>query len=389
MTTSDQSKKLHGISLFGDLKYPGDFSHFDYVNPIAPKGGSMCFGINTDYEGLSGVNKFIVDGAKPEVLRLLYDTLLAPAQDESSAQYALLAEFVEKPADSDWIIFHINQAARFQDGSAVTADDVLFSYETLISKDADPDYREALEGIAKYEKIDALTVKFHFKDKNRNLPLALGQLTVFSKAHALAQKNFNSITYVPLGSGPYKMKEVVLDSHITLMRDPDYWAQNLPVAKGQYNSDFMQERFYEHDEESFQHFQTNTLDIRVESRAKNWATLYDFPAVAQGLVKKEQLENSAPGNFEALFFNLRPSIGKFQDVRVRQAITLCHDFAAIDAQLFHGAYTKSDSYFPNSRFASLNPKPLQGPSNLDSINQADQLLRDAGYVKSGGYFVDD
>lgn len=337
----------HGLSIHGDLKYPPGFEHFEYVDPEAPKGGQLRLSVIGTFDSL---NPFIIKGVAAEGLGLTFATLLDGSQDEPASAYGLVAESVEVPPDHSWVVFNLRPEARFHDGSPITADDVIFSFEALRTK-GQPFYRVYYGNVAKVEKLDARKVKFTFiAGDNRELPFILGQFQILSKAF-FEKAEFDKTTLQPiLGSGPYRVESVVPGRSITYRRVPDYWGARLPVNRGQNNFDVLRYDYYRDSTVALEAFKANEYDFRQENTAKTWATGYDFPALRQGLVFKEELRHEQPQGMQAFVFNTRRAI--FQDPKVRRALAYSFDFEWTNRNLFYGAYTRTRSYFANSELAS-------------------------------------
>jgi microcin C transport system substrate-binding protein len=283
-------------------------------------------------------------------LGLTFATLLDGSQDEPASAYGLVAESVEVPPDRSWVVFNLRPEARFHDGSPITADDVIFSFEALTTK-GQPFYRVYYGNVAKVEKLGARKVKFTFiEGDNRELPFILGQFQIVSKAF-FEKAEFDKTTLQPiLGSGPYRVESVEPGRSITYRRVPDYWGARLPVNRGQNNFDVLRYDYYRDSTVALEAFKANEYDFRQENPAKIWATGYDFPALRQGLVVKEELRHEQPQGMQAFVINTRRPI--FQDAKVRRALAYAFDFEWANRNLFYGAYTRTKSYFANSELAS-------------------------------------
>lgn len=396
----------HGIAMHGDLKYPADFTHFDYTNPDAPKGGSVTL---SGYGTFDSFNPYIVKGDSEAYIGLMYDTLTVHSNDEPFSIYGLIAEKMEYPADRSWIIFHINPKARFHDGAPITADDVVFTFNTLVEK-GKPFYRAYYSDVTKVEALDKLRVKFTGRDgKNRELPLILGDLPVLPK-HYWKDRDFSvSGQDIPLGNGPYKL--VRFDSGKTAVyeRVKDYWAADLPVRKGFYNFDTINVEYYREDTVLLEAFKSGRYDYREENSSKRWATEYVGPGFDQGKVIKEELTHKNPTGMQAFVMNLRRDL--FKDARVREALDYAFDFEWTNKQLFYNAYKRTNSFFSNSDLAAtgipegkelaiLEPyrddlpaelftQPYQSPTtdgsgnNRNNVRKAVELLKAAGWEYKG------
>jgi microcin C transport system substrate-binding protein len=352
----------HGLSIYGDLKYPPGFKHFDYVNPDAPKGGAVKLSAVGTFDNL---NPYILKGVAAAGVNLTFQTLLANADDEASSAYGLVAESVEMPPDRSWVTFNLRPEARFSDGTPITADDVVFSFDIIKTK-GHPFFRAYYASVASVEKLGERKVKFTFgPGHNRELPFIIGNgLPILSKKF-FADKQFDKTTLQPiLGSGPYVVDSLVPGRSITLRRVKDYWAANLPTERGQYNFDTITYDYYRDSTVDLEAFKAGEYDFRSENTAKVWATGYDFPALRAGLVKKEEIPNEQPTGMQAFVFNTRRPM--FQDPMVRKALGYAFDFEWTNKHLFYGAYTRTTSYFSNSELAAHG---LPGPGELEILDK--------------------
>lgn len=329
-------------------KYPTDFKHFGYVNPNAPKGGTFR---QSGSGGFDSLNPFINKGVPADNIEMIYDTLSRGSLDEPSTQYGLVAEKIEKAPDNSWVRFYLRPQAHFHDGHPIRADDVVFSFQTLI-KDGAPQYRTYYADVSEVIAEDPLHVLFKFKGgHNRELPLILGQLPILPK-HWWATHDFTKADLeIPLGSGPYKIASVSAGRTITYERVKDYWAKDLPINRGHYNFDRWIIDYYRDNTVALEALKADQFDYWLETSAKNWATAYNTPALAQGRLIKEEIPNQNPAGMQGFIFNLRRPL--FQDVRVREALSLLFDFEWSNKQLFNGAYIRSRSYFDNSEMAAI------------------------------------
>ncbi len=401
---------VHGLAMHGAPKYPAGFKHFDYVNPNAPKGGEVRLHSIGTFDNL---NPYIVKGIPAAPAALPFETLLVNSADEAFSEYGLVAESIEVPQDRSWVTFNLRPEARWHDAKPITADDVVFSFETLTKK-GHPLYRNYYAGVAKVEKLGPRRVKFSFKPgDNRELPLILGQMPLLPK-HYWQGKDFAATTLTPpLGSGPYRIAGFEPGRFITVERVKDYWGKDLPVRKGQYNFDRIRWDYYRDATVALEAFKAGEYDYRLETTAKDWATAYDFPAIKSGQVKKEEVETDNPAGMQAFVFNTRRPL--FQDPRVRRALAQAFDFEWANKNLFYGQYTRTDSYFANSELASdglpsaeelavLEPLRAQLPAELftseytvptsdgsgnvrENLRAALGLLREAGWEIKGGQLV--
>ncbi|AIG01444.1 ABC transporter substrate-binding protein [Pseudomonas fluorescens] len=357
LCTQAMAGPQHALTLYDEPpKYPANFKHVDYVNPDAPKGGTFREAAMGSFDSL---NPFISKGVPADNIGLVYDTLAQQGLDEPITEYGLVAGKIEKAPDNSWVRFYLRPEARFHDGHPVHAEDVVFSFETLI-KQGSPIYRTYYADVAEVVAEDPLRVLFKFKHtSNRELPLILGQLPVLPK-HWWAGRDFaKSSLEIPLGSGPYKVAEVKPGRSIRYERVKDYWAKDLPLNKGLYNFDYRISDYYRDSTVALEALKAGQFDYWQETTAKNWANAYNVPAVAEGRLIKEELPNGNPTGMQGFVFNIRKPM--FQDVRVRKAISLLLDFEWSNKQLFNGAYTRTRSYFENSDMAATG---LPGPAEL-------------------------
>ena len=339
----------HGLAMHGDLKYPADFKHFDYVNPNAPKGGEVR---RAAIGGFDSFNGFIIKGRGAAGLGLTYDPLMVSSADEPFSMYGLVAESVEVPEDRSWIVFHLNPKARWHDGKPITVADVIWTFNTLV-KDGAPFYRFYYGNVATVEKTGERSVKFSFKPgQNRELPLILGQMAILPK-HYWADRDFTKTTLEPpLGSGPYRLKTFEANRSVTYERVKDYWAANHPVRRGEYNFDTMRFEYYRDGTVSQEAFKAGQYDFRRENSSKAWATAYNIPAVRDGMLIKKTFKHRRSTGMQAFVFNLRRPL--FQDVRVRRALGYAFDFEWSNKTLFYGQYARTNSFFENSELASTD-----------------------------------
>lgn len=338
----------HGIAMHGDLKYPAGFTHFDYANPDAPKGGTIKLSaIGTAFDTF---NPYILKGNPAAGLGQLYDTLLASSEDEAFSEYGLLAESIETPADRSWVIFNLRPEAKWHDGQPVSADDVVWSFNTLRDK-GHPRYRFYYASVDKVEKLAKRKVKFSFKPgDNRELPLIVGQLPILPK-HYWETRDFTKTTLEPpVGSGPYHIKAFEPGRFISYERVKDYWGADIPVNKGRYNFDVMRYDYYRDATVALEAFKANAYDFRAENISKFWATGYDEDQVKNALVIKESIAHERPTGMQAFVFNTRRPL--FQDRLVREALAYTFDFEWTNKNLFYSQYSRTRSYFSNSELAS-------------------------------------
>jgi microcin C transport system substrate-binding protein len=331
--SSGQNYKVHGIAMHGDLKYGPDFTHFDYTNPDAPKGGVLRrYGLGT----FDSFNPFIIKGNPDIGSTQIYDTLLTASADEPFSEYGLLAESVETPQDRSWVIFTLRPQARWHDGQPITVEDVMWTFDTLRTKGS-PVFRAYYASVDKVEKVGDRAVKFSFKPgENRELPLILGQLPVLPK-HYWEKRNFeNSTLDPPLGSAAYKIDQFEPGRWSTYKRVPDYWGKDLPVNRGRDNFDTLRFDYYRDMTVALEALKAGAYDLRLEASSKDWATAYDVPAVRDGALKKDEIPNDRPNGMQGYAFNLRRPL--FQDRRVREALGYGFDSEWANRTLFYGQY---------------------------------------------------
>lgn len=345
--SEDGTTRSHGISAFGDLKYPPDFKHFDYVNPDAPKGGVWSGRGTAASNTFDSLNPYILKGEPAQGIGVTFDSLLVSSADEPDSSYGLVASSIEYPEDRAWVVFEMRPEATFSDGSPVTAEDVVFTFETLRDKGS-PSIRLRMRDVASAEALDDHTVRFDFADgvSKRDLPSFVGGLPILSKAW-WATRNFEESTLEPiLGSGQYIIDDVQPGRSITYKRREDYWANDLPVSVGTGNFDKLVYEYFKDYTAAFEAFKGGAFLFHEEFFSKIWATGYDFPAVNRGWVKREMVPDATPSGTQGFWINMRRA--KFQDPRVREAIALGFDFEWSNSTLFYGLYKRTDSFFENS-----------------------------------------
>ncbi|MFA5949018.1 MAG: extracellular solute-binding protein [Hyphomicrobium sp.] len=349
----DAGTRHHALSLVGEPRFPADFKNFDWVNPDAPKGGTLrMFGFGS----FDSLNPFSVQGDAAGEVSFIYESLMESSPDEPATEYGLIAEWVTYPADYSSATFGLRPEARFQDGMAITPEDVVFSLDAL--KKANPRFAAYYKNVVKAEKTGEHEVTFTFdKAGNRELPQIVGELTILPK-HFWEAKGANgeprdlakSTLEVPLGSGPYKVKSIEASRGVVLERVKDYWGKDLPIMRGQYNYDEIRFTYYRDQLPAFEAFKAGQVDVWPESSATRWATQYAFDAVTSGAIKKNAFPVTRPGVMQAFAFNLRRD--KFKDPRVRRAFNLVLDFEQMNKTLFYGMYERVGSYFGKTELAS-------------------------------------
>lgn len=390
----------HGLSMFGELKYGADFAHFEYVNPQAPKGGTMRLHAIGTYDTL---NPYALKGRPAFGLFLTFESLMIPAADEPDSLYGLVAGSVELPTDRSWVSFRIRPEARWHDGSPITAADVVFSYRILTAK-GHPRYRLLYRDVERVEATAPDRVRFAFKQTlNRDLPLLAATMPLLPEA-AFAGRDFGRTTLEPImGSGPYRVAKVDPGRSITLRRVEDYWGRDLPVNRGRHNLDVVRYDYYRDRGIALEAFKAHEYDFREEFTSKSWATEYDVPAVRDGRIVREVLKDERPAGAQAFYLNLRRE--KFRDRRVREALALAFDFEWTNKNIFYGLYERITSIFENYELAAHAPpdeaelallEPLRGqvPDEVfttpytapdaggtlrQNLRKASRLLTEAGW----------
>lgn len=349
-------KWRHGLSLFGEVKYPEGFKHFDYVNPDAPKGGTVRqIGMGGTFDNFNPVVSGVKGSIASEV-RLIYESLMTPSLDEVSTEYGALAESVGYPDDFSFVVYRLRAEAKWHDGKPVTPDDVIFSLNAL--KKHHPFYAAYYRHITKVEKTGEREVTFTFDAPgNRELPQIVGQLTVLPKHwwegtdDAGGKRDISATTLEPpLGSGPYRIKSFEAARSVTLERVRDYWGRDLNFGVGHNNFDELRFEYFRDGTVALEAFKGDQVDWRTENSAKNWATAYNFPAVKDGRVVLEEFPNRNAGVMQAFALNIRRD--KFRDPRVRRALNFAFNFEEMNKQLFYGQYKRISSYFEGTELAS-------------------------------------
>ena len=351
--TCAEPTRQHALSRVGAVKFPADYRHFDWVDPAAPKGGQVRL---ADIGGFDNLNAFTFKGLPASGLALLHDSLMAASLDEPATAYGLIAEWASHPDDYASVTFGLSPAARFQDGSPITPEDVVFSFEE--QKKADPVRAVTYRDVVAAEKSGDREVTFRFaRAGNRDLPFLMSQLLVISRRYwtgtgTNGETRDLSKTSLepPLGSGPYRIASVEPNRAVVYERIKDYWARELPVMRGQWNFDRIRFDSFRDDVPAFEAFKAGSIDILQENSSKKWATEYTFPAVRDGRVKRQEIELATVAPTQAFIFNLRRD--KFADARTRRAFGLAFDFETANKSLFYGLYQRLNSYFDNSELAA-------------------------------------
>jgi microcin C transport system substrate-binding protein len=355
---ADIGAEVHGLSVFGDLKYPPDFQHFDYVNLAAPKGGVFSTipsvrTYNQSYYTFNSLNAFILKGEGAQGMDLAFATLMARAGDEPDAMYGLAAKSVQISPDKLTYRFTMRPEARFHDGSKLTAQDAAFSLMALKTK-GHPLIVVQMRDLVKAEAPDDATLIVTFAEKRaRDVPLFVVSQPIFSKAYYAAHPFDESTLDIPLGSGPYKVGKFEVNRYIEFERVRDWWGADLPVSRGTYNYDTVRYEFYRDRDVAFEGFTAKNYLFREEFTARVWATRYDFPAVKDGRVRRETLPDDTPSGAQGWFMNLRR--GQFKDSRVREAVIQAFDFEWTNKTIMYGAYARTVSPFQNSDMMANGP----------------------------------
>ena len=349
----------HGYALWGDLKYPAGFAHFDYVSPNAPKGGELVAVSNIRVSTFDKYNPFNIKGSAPAYLGdLLFESLLTGSLDELGSAYGLLAEDVEVAVDGLSATFSIRSNARFHNGQPVQAADVKHSFDTLTSKYAQPGYRTLLEDVERTEVLGPQTVRFYFKRKNRELPILVGGIPIFSREWGKGKTFDKVVTDTPIGSGRYKIGPVIYGKDITYVRDPAYWGDKLNVNVGSGNFDRITIKIYKDNVARLEGLKAGEFDFMQFYSAGDWARRATGKRFDSGDLTKGSFQHSLPTGFQSYIFNVRQPL--FQDVRVRKAIGLAHDFNWMSRLLFYGQYKPVNGLFGNTDCsASGLPSPQE------------------------------
>ena len=336
----------HAISVFNEIKYKNNFKHFDYVNPNAPKKGVIKLAERGTFDSL---NQFILKGLPAIGLDNIYDSLLVTSLDEPLTAYGLIAKGMKVSEDNTSITFFLNQNAVWHDNNPVTSYDIEWTFNTILEK-GHPSYKSYYSDIKSIEIIDKYTIKFHFKnDNNRELPIIIGQMKILPK-HFWKDKRFDSsVLSIPLGSGPYKIKEVNLGKNITYERVKHHWAQKLPVNIGHNNFNEIHYDYYRDSNVMIEALKANEYDFRSENISKEWATAYNDLKNNTAFIK-EEIDHELPQGMQAFIYNMRKDI--FNNLELRKALALAFDFEWTNKTLFYGQYIRSSSYFSNSDLAS-------------------------------------
>ena len=418
-----QTTRSHALTILGSPALPADFPYFPYVNPQAPKGGELVLAMTGSFDGF---NPYILRGNAAIGLGTgwqpgvggtssgsagghVWESLLIGSADEVATGYGHLAETIEVPADGMWIAFEIRPQARFADGSPVTAQDVVWTFNTLLEKGR-PSVRTSLADVRDAVAESDRRVVFHFKsNQNRELPLVVGGLPVLPMKWWATRDFSKPLTEPPLGSGPYKVEKFELGRSVTYVRDPNWWARDMPTGRGAFNFDRVRIEYFRDPTVAFQAFKAGQIDWRQENISKQWSTGYDFPAVRDGLVHKEEIAHRLPVGIQGWIMNTRRK--QFADPRVREALGQVFDFQWMNKNLFYGTYTRTKSYFGNTAQESaglpdaaelklLEPfraevpdvvfkQPFELPETDGSGNNREGLRRALDLLKQAGWTIKD
>ena len=348
-------ERHHGISSFGELALPPDFAHFGYVNPTAPKGGTISLQVNSisgnqNFETFDTLNIFVLDGEGAAGVGMIFDTLMSGNADEPDSMYGLVAHTVETSADKLTYRFNLRSEARFHDGSKLTAEDVAFSINILKAK-GHPNFQQMLEQVEQASaETDTVFKVVLSKTKSRDLHLVVASMPIFSKAWYSTHAFEGTTLEPPLGSAGYKIGKLESGKYISFERVKDYWGKDLPVNVGMGNFDTIRFEYFRERTVAFESFKSGGFTFHEENTSIQWHTRYDFPAVTDGRVKRESLPDEAPRGAQGWFFNTRRD--KFKDPRVREALGLAFDFEWTNKNIMFGSYQRTSSYFENSDMAA-------------------------------------
>ena len=365
LANSSLAEPTHGLSVFGDLKYPASFGHFDYVNPDAPKGGRMALIGPVASDTFDSFNGYILKGDPAQGLALMFDTLMARAMDEPDAVYGLVAKTADLAADRKSLVFELRPEAKFADGTGLTSEDVCDSFR-LLSTLGHENIRLTIKDVEACDVLAPHTVRYRFKSAGiRDLPLSISALPIFSKAYYTKNDFTKTILDAPLGSGPYRIKSYRTGEYVAYGRRADYWAKDLPVNRGRYNFDEVRFDYFRERTAGLEALKSGVIDLREEYTSRDWATSYDFPALKDGRVKQTTLPDETPSGAQGYFFNLRRE--KFQDIRVRRAFNLAFDFEWTNKNLFYGLYDRTMSFFESSPLKATGVPPAEELAILEPM----------------------
>jgi microcin C transport system substrate-binding protein len=353
LAAPSMAEPRHGLSAFGELKYPVDFKNFDYVNPDAPKGGRLSSTGTGGVKTFDSFNNFILKGDAAQGLEYLFDSLMTRAQDEPDAVYGLVAASGDVAPDRMSVVFKLRPEAKFADGTPITAEDVVFTFNTLKEK-GHPNFTLSLRDVVKAEAIDPQTVRYEFKGALiRDLPLVVAELPVLSKAFYTKHPFDQSSLEKPLGSGPYEIGAFKPGTFVSYKRRPDYWAKDLPVNRGRFNFDEVRYEYYRDRTLELEGLKSAAFNFREEFTSMDWATGYDIPAVKEGRLIRLIMPDQRPAGAQGFFINTRREA--FKDKRVREALGLAFDFEWSNKNLFFELYKRTHSFFENSDMKATGP----------------------------------
>ncbi len=412
---ADDDDEVHGLSGFGDLKYPRDFRHFEYVDPNAPKGGVFSETVtsrqyNQNFLTFNTLNSFILKGDAARGMELTFATLMVSATDEPDAMYGLVARTVRVSPDGLVYRFALRPEARFHDGTRLTARDVAFSFDLLKEK-GHPNIQQRLREMAGVEALDDQTLVVRFAEKRaRDVPLFVAGLPIFSRAYYTAHNFDETSLETPLGSGSYKVGRFEPGRYIEYQRVADWWGAALPVSVGLNNFDTLRYEYYRDRDVGFEGFTAKSYLFREEFTSRTWATRYDFPAIRDGRVKRDDLPDDTPSGAQGWFINLRRP--KFANPQLRLALNYAFDFEWTNKSLMYGSYLRTQSVFQNSDMMAKGPpspeelvllepwrgrvpdqvfgEPFEPPVSDGSgqdralLRKGSQILSDAGFPIKGG-----
>lgn len=385
----------HGYAQFGDLKYPPNFTHFDYVSLDAKKGGSIRLSNPTRSTTFDTFNPYSSGTAAPGVSSLMFETLLEPSADEPASAYGLLAEDVTVAADQRSVTFRIRPEARFSNGDRVQAADVKYSFEKLTGKGADSSTREFFKDLNAAEVVDSRTIRFKFRIPSTELPLIAGTIPVFSKKWRAGEASRGGNLAPPITTGPYRIAAHDHGDHVVYVRDPDYWGRNLPVRVGTFNFDRIEYHLFSSEQDRLLAIHSGEIDLTVEYQSDIWRSGYTGKALQSGRLIKQEFPVQSIARTQGFVFNSRKTL--FKDVRVRKAIALAFDFETLNRENFNGIYRRTTSWFPNSELAAnpnarrsstTTPRLFDG-TQTKALAEARKLLAQAGWRIRDGVLRND
>ena len=391
----------HAISLRSEPKYPADFTHFDYVNPEAPKGGTLVMAATGTYDTF---HRYAQRGDPAPASTSFYDSLMVSSSDEIEVYYGLIAEKVEYPPEYDWIIFHLRPEARYQDGKRIVAEDVVFSFNKFFSEGVSQ-FKTYYETVSSVEALDVSRVKFTLSEPSKEMLLSLGGLTVLPPQYWDGKDFSEPYTEIPLGSGAYTVSDYSMGQYVTYERLKDYWAMDLPVIRGTLNFDYLRYDMYRDAVVQLEALKAGEIDLRIENSSKQWAAGYTGPNFDAGYIIAEQIPHEIPPGLQCFVFNTEREM--FADSRVREALSYALDFEWMNRNLFYDQYVRSRSFFQETPFEAfglpsdeeleiLEPIRSQVPADVftteympprtdgsgqirEQISLAKDLLKEAGW----------